>query len=552
MRFLPLTVLVVLAASAFPAAAGASGVADEIVVMREGGLTRSELRQAGVSAERPLPIAGVELVTATGERADALDALRADPDVEWAEPNRLRRVSGDPLAGLLWGLQNTGQSVWWHRGTPDADIDAPEAWAITRGAGVTVAVVDTGADLGHQDLDGRLVGGHDFVDDDSDPADLKGHGTHVAGTIAAGENGTGVVGVAPEARVMPLRVLDATGAGSSADVAAAFSYAGDHGVPIVNASLGSSHASLAERRAIQSHPGTLYVVAAGNGGDDGVGDDNDRAAPEYPCAYDEPNVICVGASDADDARAGFSNFGATSVDLFAPGESVVSTYPRGEATYLDRYFGSGDGYEVMRGTSMATPHVAGAAALALAARPASGAAQVKAALMAGVDRPPALAGTSVSEGRLNAAAAVGVAAGAPDAPFAEQPSPAPEPAAPSAASEQPSSTPLPPPAAEPRVSRLRIAGRPRVCGRRGCQSRAAVLTFELAAEADVSVRLERRRCTRAGCRWRLAGTRSRRAPAGRTRWLVGPHLLGMPLARGAWRVTLATPAGPAGRRFTVR
>ena len=168
---------------------------------------------------------------------------------------------------------------------------------------VTVAVADTGVDPGHPDLAGRIVPGYDFVDDDTDPQDGHGHGTHVAGTIAAAENGAGVIGVAPEALVMPLRVLDDNGGGNSADVAAAFAYAGDRGVRVVNASLGSPYPSLVERRAIHEHPGTLYVVAAGNGGPDGVGDDNDGATREYPCAHDEPNLICVGATDSDDARA---------------------------------------------------------------------------------------------------------------------------------------------------------------------------------------------------------------------------------------------------------
>ena len=351
-----------------PATAGAS-VNDEIVVLRDGGLTRAERADAGVRADRTLPIAGVEVVSTDGDRDDAIAALNDDPDVVWAEPNQPRLVSAESLGGLLWGLHNTGQSVWWRRGTRDADIDAPQAWAYSRGAGVIVGVADTGVDFAHPDLAGHIVPGYDFVGDDTNPQDGHGHGTHVAGTVAAAENGVGVVGVAPQALVMPLRVLDDNGAGNSADVAAAFAYAGERGVRVVNASLGSPYPSQAERRAIREHPDTLFVVAAGNGGPDGVGDDNDDDTREYPCAHEEPNLICVGATDANDARASFSNYGTTSVDLLAPGQDIVSDWVGGHPTVLDQYFGVGAGFEIMQGTSMASPHVAGAAALAAALQP---------------------------------------------------------------------------------------------------------------------------------------------------------------------------------------
>ena len=150
---------------------------------------------------------------------------------------------------------------------------------ITEGAGATVAVVDTGVDDTHPDLAGRLLGGHDYVERDDTPQDGSGHGTHVAGIVAATENGVGVAGVAPEAQLVPLRVLDAAGRGSSADVAQAFDDAGDRGIRVVTASLGSPYAASVERDAIQDHPNTLYVVAAGNGGSD-----NDGVVRDYPCA----------------------------------------------------------------------------------------------------------------------------------------------------------------------------------------------------------------------------------------------------------------------------
>ena len=551
---LSIVLLAVLAAGALPAAASADApVSEEIVVLRDGGLTRSEQAHARVVPERDLPIEDVEVVSTDGDRERALAKLRADRDVVWAEPNMPRSLSAESLGGLLWGLQNTGQSVWWHRGLVDADIDAPEAWTTTRGNGLVIAVVDTGIDAGHPEFTGRLVPGYDFVEDDGDPQDTYGHGTHVAGTIAAAENGAGVVGVAPLAQIMPLRVLDDAGQGTSADVAAAFAYAADRGVRIVNASLGSPSPSLVERRAITEHPGTLFVVAAGNGGADETGDDVDGPVHEYPCVHDEPNVICVAATTGDDTPATFSNYGATSVDLSAPGQNIVSTFPRGRPTTLGASFATGDGYEVMEGTSMATPHVAGAAALVASIQPAWIGLQLKTALMDGADRIPALAGRSVTGGRLNAARAVNIAAGRPGAAIESLPGrlgpeilPPGEPAADPKAAQVAT-------AARVKLRRLRLAGRPRVCRVHGCQARRATLSFQLSAGAEVTVRLQRRgRCTRKGCAWRPARVARRHEPQGRTRWTVGERLLGMRLRPGHWRVTLITSGTRAQRTFKVR
>jgi subtilisin family serine protease len=295
-------------------------------------------------------------------------------------------------------------------------------------------VVDTGVNLLHPDLGGQLATnagesgarretngldddgnglkddwrGWDWVSGDNDPTDLNGHGSHVAGTIAARSDAEGIAGVAPSARVMALRVLGTDGKGTSSAVASGFDYAGDLGIPVVNASLGSSGMSQAERDAISSHPNTLYVVAAGNGGSDGIGDDND-VTPSYPCAARMANIVCVGATDSRDRRAGYSNYGAVSVDLFAPGSSVYSAYMAGATS----------AWAWMSGTSMATPHVAGAVALMRAAAPGLTGGRLKQALLDGVDAKPQLAGLAVRGGRLNAAAAVRaaiIAAGLPAPP----------------------------------------------------------------------------------------------------------------------------------------
>jgi subtilisin family serine protease len=403
MRRVALAVLCLLLASSAPAAADTpnqlerQGVRD-IIVQREPGLTASERadlrRDADVNLVAVLPVEHTEVVRAApGRLTEALAALQADPAVVVAEPDApVRALSNDPWYHLQYSLENVGQ---WG-GTPDADIDAPEAWQRSRGAAQVVAVVDTGVDLDHPDLASRLLTAnrYDWVQGDSVPDDANGHGTHVAGIVAAEtDNLAGIAGVAPQASILPLRVLDADGNGWTSHIMAAFARAGDLGVPIVNASLGGSTASESLQRTIREHPNTLYVVAAGNDGR------NNDATPTYPCAYDLPNIVCVGASDYNDQRAYFSNYGTASVDLFAPGYFVYSTWPWVQM------------YEPMSGTSMASPHVAGVAALARGAAPSLGTAALKQALLASVDRPPGVAGVSVTGGRLNADGAVAAALG---------------------------------------------------------------------------------------------------------------------------------------------
>jgi subtilisin family serine protease len=379
--------LAILMLALIPASAAAN-TETRIIVKRDPGLSAAERHDIRADADvryvESLSLPRTEVVRATpGDVRDAVRDLNADPDVVYAQVAQPRRPAADPALGQQWALRNTGQFIpFFGRGTLDADMDVTLAWGASTGAGQTVAVVDTGVDRTHPDLAGKVFGGYDFVDDDSDPADSDGHGTHVAGTIAATrDNDLGGAGVAPDSIVVPLRAL---GPGSTdIETAEAFDWAGDRGVRIVNASLAGVGASNAEYLAMAEHPETLYVVAAGN--DD---DDVDIGDSAYPCAYDLDNVICVGASDPDDEAAEFSNYGATSVDLFAPGVSILST--------------ENGGYFFEDGTSMAAPHVTGAAALVVARNPALDATAIRTALLEEGDEKPALTGKSVTGRRANA------------------------------------------------------------------------------------------------------------------------------------------------------
>ncbi|MBE0427188.1 MAG: S8 family serine peptidase [Nitrospirae bacterium] len=299
----------------------------------------------------------------------------SDPDVEYAEPNYIRRVAAvipnDTFFRNQWALHNTGTYAY---GTPDADIDAPEAWTITTGSSnIIIAVLDTGIDYNHNDLAGNIwtnpgetscIDGIDndengyiddcigwnFANNNKAPMDDNGHGTHVAGIIGAvGNNGNGIAGVMWNVRLMPVKVLDSNGAGTDAEITSGIQYAVANGAKIINASLGGPNFSYSAYVAIataNAH-GVLFVAAAGNNGN------NNDLSPFYPASYDLPNIISVAATDQDDSRVPFSNYGEISVDVAAPGVYVLSTIPQG--LYRDKDFSIG--------TSTAAPHVAGLAGL---------------------------------------------------------------------------------------------------------------------------------------------------------------------------------------------
>lgn len=340
------------------------------------------------------------------------------PGVEWVETDQLvsaAAIPNDSRFGELWGLHNSGQTG----GTADADIDAPEAWDTLKGGAVLVAVVDTGIDYRHADLAANVwtnpgeianngvdddgnglvddVRGWNYVANNNDPYDDNAHGSHVSGTLAGiGDNALGVVGVNRQARILPLKFLDAQGYGYTSGAVAAIYYAIDKGARVMNHSWsGAGYSqSLADAFTAAQTANVVMAVAAGNAGQ------NIDATPSYPAALQHANIVAVAATTHNDSLAYFSNYGAKGVDLGAPGEAILSSVP-------------GNGYATYSGTSMATPHVAGAASLLLAANPALSAAQVKDILLGSIDPIAALAGKSVSGGRLNLRAALAAAATPP-------------------------------------------------------------------------------------------------------------------------------------------
>lgn len=365
---------------------------------------------------------------------EAVEVYEDAPGVAYAEPDYEvypTAMPNDPSFPRMYGLHNTGQTVNNAAGTPDADIDAPEAWSSSTGSGVVVAVIDTGMDIGHPDLKNQIwtnpdekpnngvdddgngyvddVNGWDFYHDDNtvfDSPTADRHATHVAGTIAAqGNNKVGVVGVAQRARIMPLKFIGPD-RGYISGAVAALNYAVAEGVKISNNSYayydscGGCYArSLRDAIAAADAEGHLFVTAAGNGGSDGVGDDADVKGM-YPASYDNPNIVSVAATDSNDELTAFSNYGATTVDVAAPGLNVLSTIPGGS-------------YGYGRGTSMASPHVAGTAALIKSRYPGLSDAGIKAKILSSVDLKTNLAGKVFSGGRLNAAKALTPASAPP-------------------------------------------------------------------------------------------------------------------------------------------
>ena len=411
----------VVIAGARPDAQGRRSAAGELLVKFRPGTSSSQrqaaLVRAGAKTRKRFARTGidhVELTTADQTVAAAL--LQADSAVLYAQPNYVRRAVGagapnDPawINNTLWGLTR---------------ISAPSAWAAFPSAArdIVVAVIDSGVNYRHPDLAGNVwvnrgeVAGNGLDDDgngyaddvygidtlnrDSDPMDDYGHGTHVAGTIGAqGDNGIGALGVAWSPRVIACKFLDATGTGTDAAAIDCFEYLMDLkvnrgvNIRIANNSWGSLRNpnapfpyAMLDTIDSAGQAGILSVFAAGN---DNV---NDDATPYDPASFASPSIVSVAASDENDARAAFSNFGATAVDLAAPGTNIFSTY--------------GNDYAYSSGTSMAAPHVSGTLALMVSQNGALTVEGLKSRLLGSVDVLPQWNGMTVTGGRLNAFAAL--------------------------------------------------------------------------------------------------------------------------------------------------
>lgn len=402
-------------------------VADHALMKFPAGMTTDQVQtwaeKRGWKLRRSQVLSGIHLVAVNSQKAPALEAVEqliasfeadfpADPDgappAHHAEPDSLvfaeTAPPNDPSYAQLWGLHNTGSEG----GYEDADIDAPEAWAIHKGSrAVVVGVIDSGLDIHHPDLAANVwrnpdeipgngldddgngyvddLHGWDFYSGDALPNDDDGHGTHVAGTLGAvGGNGIGITGVAQEVSLAGLRILGSSGTGTTSDAVEAVAYATFKKMPLTSNSWTTSKPSFSLQGVIAEAgvADILFVAAAGNDGR------NTDLSPRYPASFPVWNIISVAATTRRDLPANYSNLGLVSVDLAAPGSEIYSTLP-------------GNKYGFKSGSSMATPHVSGALAVLKAYNPYATAAELKEGLLTGVDPVTSLMGKCATGGRLN-------------------------------------------------------------------------------------------------------------------------------------------------------
>lgn len=366
----------------------------------------------------------------------ALETFRASGAVDYAEPDYLLKLLATPndtryLNLDQWNLNNTGI----YGGVPGADVSAEAGWDLqTDASNIIVAVVDTGVRYTHEDLAANMwinagesgvdaLGrnkrtngvdddGNGYIDDvhginvlngSGNPTDDWGHGTHVAGIVGAvGNNALGVTGVAWRVKLMAIKFIDASANYSVSDAITALNYARAHGARIVTASWGNyAFTSQALRDAITAlrNAGIIVTAAAGND------NNNNDTFPLYPASYEFDNILAVAATNRVDGRAGYSNYGATTVDLGAPGSPVFSTWGAAD-----------NAYQYYEGTSMAAPHLAGACALLWARFPSDTYQQIIARVLSTVDPLPSLNGRAKSNGRLNLGAALASGSAPPPPP----------------------------------------------------------------------------------------------------------------------------------------
>jgi len=392
-------------------------MAREALIKLQPGTTIQQLAQAfDVESAQPVGNSGlIRLRSRSLNVSTLVNGATRNPLVTWAEPNYVVRISdtlpNDPNFGALWGLRNTAQAINGQIGLPFADINAVKAWDLTTGSSqILVGIVDTGVDYTHPDLVANIwtastpyqitlggttiicpAGSHGFnaIAMSCDPRDDHYHGTHVAGTIgASGNNLSGVTGVNWTTSIVAFKFLNSSGQGSIADAinaieAAVQMKAQGINLRVLNSSWGGLAFSDNLLQAINDAHDMLFVAAAGN-----FATDNDGVTPFYPATYNAPNILAVAATDNQDRLANFSNYGHTTVHLGAPGVDIFSTLPS-------------NSYGNLSGTSMATPHVVGTAALVLSKCSLSMEA-LRTAILSSIDPIPSLLGKTTTGGRLNA------------------------------------------------------------------------------------------------------------------------------------------------------
>ncbi|CAH0158200.1 Thermophilic serine proteinase [Arthrobacter sp. Bi83] len=385
-----------------------SHIAGQIMIkFRDKSAAAGVLRQHGLKEGPGIGSTGAQLIKVpAGKELQLIEALSRNPAVEYAEPDELVTAdTADQYFGRQYALQNVGQSFTNTANTQtiatgdvDADVDAVEAWTFATGSGIKVAIVDSGVAMDHEDISQKVVARTNFSDTkiiNPEDYDKYGHGTHVAGIVAAAHNSTGVAGVCPDCTILDAKVLNDSGSDSSSAIAKGIDWAVVNGAKVINMSLGQRVSSRTLETAVNNawNKGIVIVAAAGNAG---------TQAKIYPGAY--PNVIAVAATDNKDDKASFSTYGKW-VDIAAPGVNVYSTFPI-HPFVLGTQNGRSMGYDIASGTSMASPIVAAVAALVWSSPAGTANALVRAKVESTAD-PIFGTGSYWANGRVNACRAVG-------------------------------------------------------------------------------------------------------------------------------------------------